>query len=213
VKDVRGFLVNRILFPYLNEAGYLMEEGVSPEALDTVAKKFGMPMGPAELLDYIGIDIACKVAHILEEAYGARMKTAALLERVKNKGFLGKKISLGLYRYQRKKARPNPGLDLPKPTKVIPDEDILKRLIYTMVNEASRCLEEKVVTESGAVDIAMIMGTGFPPFRAGLLHYADDIGLQKIAEDLARFAASVDHERFAVAPLLARLAANGKTFY
>ena len=181
-----------------------MEEGVSPEALDDVAKKFGMPMGPAELLDYIGIDIACKVAHILEEAYGARMKTVAMLERIKNKGFLGKKISLGLYRYQGKKMMPNPWLDLPKPVRAIPEEDILKRLIYTMINEASRCLEEKVVTEPGAADIGMVMGTGFPPFRAGLLRYADHVGPKKVAGDLERFAALVDRERFAVAPLLAR---------
>jgi 3-hydroxyacyl-CoA dehydrogenase/enoyl-CoA hydratase/3-hydroxybutyryl-CoA epimerase len=213
VKDVRGFLVNRILVPYLNEAGYLMEEGVSPQRLDAVAKRFGMPMGPAELLDHIGIDIGCKVAHILEEAYGERMKVAPILERLKSKGFHGKKIALGLYRYKGKKARPNPGLDLPKPTRTVSDDEVLKRLIYTMVNEASRCLEEKVVTEPGAVDIGMIMGTGFPPFRAGLLRYADHIGPKKIAEDLARFAASVDRERFAVAPLLARLAANGQTFY
>ena len=82
-----------------------------------------------------------------------------------------------------------------------------------MVNEASRCIDEKVTSEAGAVDIGMIMGTGFPPFRAGLLRYADDIGPKKIAEDLARLAASVDRERFAVAPLLARMAESGQMFY
>ncbi len=213
VKDVRGFLVNRILVPYLNEAGYLMEEGVSPQTLDTVAKKFGMPMGPGALLDHIGIDIGCKVAHILEEAYGKRMKVASILEILRGKKFFGKKTGLGLYQYKGKKVMPNPNLDLPKPKRVISDEEILKRLIYTMVNEASLCLEEKVVTDPGAVDIGMIMGTGFPPFRSGLLRYADHIGPKKIAEDLARFAASVDSERFAIAPLLKNLAANGQTFY
>ncbi|MFH1208080.1 MAG: 3-hydroxyacyl-CoA dehydrogenase NAD-binding domain-containing protein [Candidatus Omnitrophota bacterium] len=213
VKDVRGFLVNRILVPYLNEAGYLMEEGVSPQQIDSVAKRFGMPMGPGELLDHIGIDIGFKVAHILEVAYGTRMKVAPILERLKSKGFHGKKISLGLYRYKGKKMTPNAGLDLPKPARDISDEEILKRLIYIMINEASRCLEEKVATEAGVVDIGMIMGTGFPPFRAGLLRYADDTGLKNIAEDLGRLAASVDRGRFAVAPLLARLASNGQTFY
>ena len=213
VKDVRGFLVNRILGPYLNEAGYLMAEGISPERLDAAARKFGMPMGPAELLDHVGIDVGCKVAHILEEAYGARMKTAPLLERLVGKGYLGKKVSLGLYRYKGKQAARNPGLDLPKPARVLPEEEVLKRLLSVMVNEASRCLDEKVVAEAGAVDIGMIIGTGFPPFRAGLLRYADHTGLKKIVEDLERFAASVDRERFTVAPLLARLAANGQTFY
>jgi 3-hydroxyacyl-CoA dehydrogenase / enoyl-CoA hydratase / 3-hydroxybutyryl-CoA epimerase len=213
VKDVRGFLVNRILVPYLNEAGYLMEAGVTPQRLDAVAKRFGMPMGPGELLDHIGIDIGCKVAHILEGAYGKRMKVAPILEILKEKKFFGKKAGLGLYRYKGKKALPNPNLGLPKPVRTISDEEILKRLIYTMINEASRCLEEKVVTDPGTVDIGMIMGTGFPPFRAGLLRYADHIGPQKIAEDLAHFAASVDGDRFAVAPFLKNLAVNGQTFH
>ena len=213
VKDVRGFLVNRILVPYLNEAGHLMEAGVSPQRIDAVAKRFGMPMGPAELLDHIGIDIAYKVAHILEGAYGGRMKMAALFEIVKEKKYFGKKSALGFYRYHGKKAEPNPGIQLPRPVRAISDEEILKRLIYTMVNEASLCLDEKVTSEPGAVDIGMIMGIGFPPFRAGLLRYADDTGLKNVAEDLGLLAVSVNRERFSVAPLLARLAANGQTFY
>jgi 3-hydroxyacyl-CoA dehydrogenase/enoyl-CoA hydratase/3-hydroxybutyryl-CoA epimerase len=213
VKDVRGFLVNRILVSYLIEAGYLMEEGVSPEILDSVAKKFGMPMGPGELLDHIGIDIGFKVAHILEVAYGQRMKTASILERLKNKGYFGKKISLGLYRYRGKKKTLNPGLGLPRPARAISDEEILKRLIYTMVNEASRCLDEEVANEAGVVDIGMIMGTGFPPFRAGLLRYADHVGLENIVEDLRRFSGGTGGVRLAPSPHLVSLAKNGQTFY
>lgn len=213
VKDVRGFLVNRILLPYLNEAGYLMQEGVSPVVLDPVARKFGMPMGPAELMDHIGIDIGCKVAHVLEEAYGRRMRTSGILLRLKDQGALGRKTSLGFYRYRGKKKDLNPGLGLPRPARPISEEEVLKRLIYVMINEASRCLEEQVVPEPGAVDIAMITGTGFPPFRAGLLRYADTVGAKRIVEDLERFSAAVDRERFAVSPLLARMAAGGEKFY
>lgn len=213
VKDVRGFLVNRILVPYINEAAYLMEEGVSPLVLDEAAKKFGMPVGPAELIDHIGVDIGHKVARILEEAYGARMKVAPLMDRLKDKGFYGKRVGAGLYRYQGDTMKPNPDLDLPRPQRSIPEEEILKRLIYPMVNEASRCLEEHVVAEPGMVDIAMILGTGFPPFRAGLLHYADDTGIRKIAEDLAAFTVSVDRDRFEAAPLLQKMADSGHQFY
>lgn len=213
VKDVRGFLVNRILTPYLNEAGYLMEEGMTPIVLDSVAKSFGLPMGPAELLDHVGIDIAYKAAHILEDAYGARMRMSPLFKKMNDRGYFGKKASLGFYRYRHGKMEQNRRLDLPRPSKALPSDEILKRLIYPMINEASRCLEEKVVQEAGVVDIAMIMGTGFPPFRAGLLRYADHIGLKNIAADLDRLAATVGHERFAPSPLLARWAAQGKTFY
>jgi 3-hydroxyacyl-CoA dehydrogenase/enoyl-CoA hydratase/3-hydroxybutyryl-CoA epimerase len=207
VRDVRGFLVNRILVPYINEAAYLMEEGVSPVALDGITKKFGMPMGPAELIDHIGVDIGHKVARILEEAYGARMKVAPLMDRLKDKGFYGKRVGAGLYRYRGDTMKLNPDLDLPKMQRLIPDEEMLKRLIYPMVNEASRCLEEHVVAEPGMVDIAMILGTGFPPFRA------DDTGIQSIAEDLSGFAVTVDRDRFEVAPLLKKMADNGHRFY
>ena len=128
VKDVRGFLVNRILVPYLNEAGHLMEEGVSPQRIDLAAKRFGMPMGPAELLDHIGIDIAYKVAHILENAYGERMKMASILEVLKEKKHFGKKAKLGFYRHRGKKMEPNPGIELPRSVRIISDEEILKLL-------------------------------------------------------------------------------------
>ena len=213
VKDVRGFLVNRILLLYLNEAGHLLEEGVSPQRVDAVAKRFGMPMGPAELIDHIGIDIAYKVAHILENAYGERMKMASILEVLMEKKYLGKKVAIGFYRHRGKKVEPNPGIELPRSLRVISDEDILKRLIYGMINEASRCLEEKVVNEAGAVDIGMIMGTGFPPFRAGLLRYADHVGLGNIVEDLSRFSGIAGVVRLEPSPYLTSLAKNRQTFY
>ena len=108
---------------------------------------------------------------------------------------------------------PNPGIQLPRWVRVISDEDILKRLIYTMINEASRCLDEKVANEAGAVDIGMIMGTGFPPFRAGLLRYADQVGLGNIVEDLSRFSEWTRSVRLAPSPHLVSLAENKQTFY
>ncbi len=213
VKDAPGFLVNRLLLPYLNEAAYLMEEGVSPETLDSIAESFGMPMGPIELVDQVGIDVGYKVAHILQEAFGARMKVAGILETVKGQGLLGKKSGRGFYVYDGKKKTPNLEVRLGAAKGSISQKDVLKRMMTIMINEAARCLEEKVVDGPATVDIGMVMGTGFPPFRAGLLHYADSVGLPKIVDDLKRFSVEVNRDRFEPAPLLLDLAVKGQGFY
>lgn len=213
--DAPGFLVNRLLLPYLNEAAYLLEEGVSPERIDQIACQFGMPMGPVELVDQVGIDVGYKVAHILQEAFGDRMKVASILERVKAKGFLGKKSGKGFYLYGDGKSRQiNPEIEWPKSKNTeLTDDQILKRLIYIMINEAARCLDEGVIDQPSTVDIGMIMGTGFPPFRAGLLHYADSIGLDLIVKDLKDLQRTVDSKRFEPSAYLEKLSLNKKTFY
>ncbi|MBI1977188.1 MAG: enoyl-CoA hydratase/isomerase family protein [Candidatus Omnitrophica bacterium] len=213
VKDVPGFLVNRLLLPYMNEAAYLVEEGVLPEELDRIAEQFGMPMGPVELVDQVGIDVGYKVAHNLSEAYGERMKVSSVLEEAKQKGLLGKKSGRGFYIYHGKEKKLNPDFKFQKFAKPIPQEEVMKRLIYIMVNEAARCLDEKVVNDPSTVDIGMIMGTGFSPFRAGLLRYADQVGLPNILADLERFQKSVNRARFEPSPLLERLAETNQTFY
>lgn len=213
-RDTPGFVVNRLLLPYLNEAAYLLEEGIAPEDLDRIAVKFGMPMGPIELVDQVGIDVAYKVAHILQDAFGSRMQVASILEDVRKQGLLGRKSGKGFYLYNGRKKSPNREIMTGRTAgAAVSDEDILKRLVYVMINEAARCLEEKVVDEPSSVDIGMVMGTGFPPFHAGLLHYADSIGLAEIVADLERFAAEVSEERFAVSPYLKTLAEKGTGFY
>ncbi|NQV03864.1 MAG: enoyl-CoA hydratase/isomerase family protein, partial [Candidatus Omnitrophica bacterium] len=186
VKDVPGFLINRILLSYLNEAGYLVEEGMEIGRIDTIVRRFGMPMGPIELIDEVGIDVGYKVVKILEDAYGARMKICPVLERVKEKGLLGKKARRGFYIYKGKKKLPNTeiyNLIGSSGRRSISDEVALKRMIYIMVNEAARCLSDRVVDRPHTIDIGMIMGTGFPPFRAGLLRYADSVGIDNIVKD------------------------------
>ncbi|MSR77127.1 MAG: fatty oxidation complex subunit alpha [Candidatus Omnitrophica bacterium] len=210
--DKAGFLVNRLLLPYLNEAAYLMQEGMSPERLDAIAEKFGMPMGPIELVDQVGIDVGYKVAHVLEDAFGARMKVAKILEDVKQKGLLGKKSGKGFYLYQGKKKTLNPEIKTVGGSRVS-DEDALKRMIYIMINEAARCLEEKVIDSAATVDIGMVMGTGFPPFRAGLLAYADCVGSGNILRDLERFAKEVNADRFEPSAYLRILAQKNGKFY
>lgn len=181
VKDSCGFLVNRILIPYLNEAGFLLGEGISLERIDNLMLNFGMPMGPFALIDEIGLDVGYKVALLLEEHYGERMKTAPILKKLYEQKWFGKKTGMGFYIHKGKDKKLNQEVYkfISRKSPALSDEDILKRMLYRMINEAAMCLEEKVCNEPSDVDLAMIMGTGFPPFLAGLLRYADAAGLGK----------------------------------
>lgn len=187
VKDAPGFVVNRILLPYLNEAGLLFEEGYSIEAIDHSLKRFGMPMGPFTLLDEIGLDVAWKVAKILEEAFGSRMQVSSVLKEIFNEDkLLGKKGGSGFYTYQGKNKKPNQIMIQKRQKKKSSSsiEDARKRCLYIMVNEACRVLEEGLVSEPAHLDMAMIFGTGFPPYTGGILRWADDYGLEKINKQL-----------------------------
>lgn len=189
VRDAPGFLVNRVLMPYLSEAVGLVERGCDITLIDKELKRFGMPMGPLALLDEIGLDVARKVAHVLEEAFGSRIGSTALLDRLVAAGALGKKSGLGFYRYDKSgRDGVNPSLrDLSsKNASPVPAEEIKNRLLDAMVNEAALALDEGVVDRPEDVDLAMVMGTGFPPFRGGLLRYADASGIGGFVERLAR---------------------------
>jgi 3-hydroxyacyl-CoA dehydrogenase/enoyl-CoA hydratase/3-hydroxybutyryl-CoA epimerase len=216
VGDVTGFLINRILLSYLNEAAFLVEQGLRIERVDRIARNFGMPMGPLELVDEVGIDLGYKVAKIFEDAYGPRMQVCSLLQRVKQKGLLGKKTKRGFYIYKGKKKIPNTDIyNLIKSStyRLISDEAALKRMMYVMINEAARCLGEHVVHRPQTIDIGMILGTGFPPFRAGLLRYADSVGVDNIVKDLKHFEEESRHERFKPCSYLHELAEKKERFF
>jgi 3-hydroxyacyl-CoA dehydrogenase/enoyl-CoA hydratase/3-hydroxybutyryl-CoA epimerase len=218
VKDAPGFVVNRILAPYLNEAVFLLMEGVPPTKLDEVMEKFGMPMGPATLLDEVGLDVGAKVSKILYGAFGERMKPPALMEKVVEAGRLGKKNGKGVYLYQDggRKRVPDPafwsGLGVKENPSAVPDDQIVKRLTYLMVNEAARCIEEGLVRDISDVDVGMIYGTGFAPFRGGLLRYADDVGPEAIVAELEILTRNLG-PRFQPAAYLQQLAVGNKKFY
>lgn len=212
VEDRPGFLVNRLLLPYLNEAATLLKEGLPPERVDQIAKRFGMPIGPIELIDQVGIDVGAKVAHILEEQFGDRMKVSAVLEEARQKGLFGKKSGKGFYCYDGERKTVNPEIHFSSSRPGVSEEDALKRMTYVMINEAARCLEEKVVESASSVDIGMMMGAGFPPFRGGLLRWADSVGSAAVLKDLERFQKNVDAQRFEPSPVLRRLAAEGRGF-
>jgi 3-hydroxyacyl-CoA dehydrogenase/enoyl-CoA hydratase/3-hydroxybutyryl-CoA epimerase len=188
VADAPGFLVNRVLMPYLVEAVGLVERGRPVRDIDRALLEFGMPMGPLALLDEIGLDVARKVAHVLEESFGSRIPSTTLLDRLASSGALGRKTGLGFYTYERGRRRGvNPavgGTATGSPSEA--PEEIASRLVDAMVNEAALALEERVVERAADVDLAMVMGTGFPPFRGGLLRHADAVGVGTIVERLAK---------------------------
>ena len=219
VADRAGFLVNRLLSPYLGEAGRLLSEGATVDRIDGVLRDFGMPMGPLRLLDEIGFDIAEHAGKEMGAAFGERLATSDVIDRLIDSGRLGKKNGRGFYLYRDGKSTGvDPAVaDLLRedgggaPGSVPSDEEILERTLYPMINEAAYALEEEVVESADMVDLAMIMGTGFPPFRGGLLRWADDIGVGEIRERLDELAAR-HGPRFEPAPLLARMADQDRTF-
>lgn len=188
VADKPGFLVNRILMPYLAEAVGFVERGQNIPAIDKALRDFGMPMGPLELLDEIGLDIARKVAHVLLDAFGDRIPSLSLIDRMVAEGALGRKSNLGFYRYERgHRHGVNPSIaSLARAGETVPASEIADRLVDAMVNEAALALDDHVVEDPADVDLSMILGTGFPPFRGGLLRHADTVGVGTIVERLAR---------------------------
>jgi 3-hydroxyacyl-CoA dehydrogenase / enoyl-CoA hydratase / 3-hydroxybutyryl-CoA epimerase len=217
VKDGPGFLVNRILAPYLNEAGWLLAEGGAVEEIDRALRRFGMPMGPLRLLDEVGLDVARHAGAVMHAAFGERLQPPPAIEALEATRLLGRKGGRGFYEYEKGRERGvNPGIyeavGLPKKRETLARETILDRTLLVMVNEAARTLEEGIAATPGDVDVAMITGTGFPPFRGGLLRWADTLGMQALLQRLEQM--EQQHgARFSPAPLIRERAAAGRGFY
>jgi len=190
VKDGPGFLVNRLLVPYMVESISLLEEGHSIQNIDRVMKRFGMPMGPIELFDEVGIDVAYKVAKILQQSMADRMAESDILQKLVEDGRFGKKSKKGFYIYVNRKTEYDVRIEkyiTVKEKTQLSDEQLTQRMIYPMVNEAARCLKEGIAMCPRDVDIGMIFGTGFAPFRGGLLRFADFESIDKIVITLNKF--------------------------
>jgi 3-hydroxyacyl-CoA dehydrogenase/enoyl-CoA hydratase/3-hydroxybutyryl-CoA epimerase len=224
VSDVAGFLVNRILLPYINEAGFLLQDGADLKHIDNLIEDFGMPMGPFVLADTVGIDVGYKVAKVLNESYGQRMEVCRLLSKMaEKKDLLGKKSGSGFYKYNKdgkiiminhnisSMVRKIRGADHINKHHITSAE-IIDRCILTMVNEAAKCLEENVVKNHRYLDMAMILGTGFPPFRGGILKYADSIGISVVVSRLKEFN-KLYGQRFSPSDLLLKMDRDNKSFY
>ncbi len=196
VKNVPGFLVNRILSPYVAEAAALLGQGVGINEIDKVAVAFGMPMGPLRLLDEIGLDVAYKVQGIMEAAYGERMKAPPILSQLLTAERWGKKGGHGFYIHEGKKVALDPsvytllGVPYRPGYNAVSKEEVQERLILSLVNESVRCLDEGVAgapgeDAAGQIDLATVMGMGFPPFRGGLLHYCRSLGFKELERKLS----------------------------
>jgi 3-hydroxyacyl-CoA dehydrogenase/enoyl-CoA hydratase/3-hydroxybutyryl-CoA epimerase len=217
VKDSPGFLVNRILAPYLSEAVRLVKDGCPIEEVDRVLTDFGMPVGPLALLDDIGLDVAVKAGEVLQAAFPDRMKAAGD-EALAAAGRLGRKSGGGFYDYHEgKRLGPSNrayavlGVE-PGKVSPIPSDEIEARLVLLMVNEAALCLSEGVVAAPSKLDLAMLFGTGFPPFRGGLLRYADALSPARVVSALEDLA-SRRGTRFQPAAILVGMARSGANFY
>lgn len=221
VKDGPGFLVNRLLMPWMIEALFLLEEGCNIETVDHyLTHKFGMPMGPFRLMDEVGLDVCLKVVKIFKKSLGERIEAPeALAEKLAASGRLGRKNQKGFYLYDErgKQLSCDRGiykeLGLAEPNSKLSEKEIIERGVFMMINEASLALvEDRIVERAQDVDLAMIMGTGFPPFRGGLLKYADSLGPSYIVQELELYASRFG-KRFSPAKPLTAMANSERRFY
>lgn len=218
VNDAPGFFVNRILAPYVNEAGKLLDEGVAVDAIDKAMSAFGFPVGPINLIDEVGLDIAGKSGAIMADAFGGRMQPSDALVKVLGAGRLGRKGKKGFYLYDEDGKRE--GVDETvyalyaggAKRREVPKEEIQRRLSLAMVNEAARCLEEGIVRTARDGDIGAVFGIGFPPFRGGPFRHVDAVGVAEVVRQLDALDA-VHAGRFTTAAILREMARAGRTFY
>ena len=235
VRDSPGFLVNRVLFPYLLDAAELFERGLEADRIDNALVQWGMPMGPLRLIDEIGVDVTIDIGNTLEKAYGRRDHVSAVLLWLRDGQMLGRKTGAGFYKYEGKAQTPNESLAQwrralhgepegaegsnippdwhrdPRTLLGLNEEELARRLIFLMVNEAAHCVEEKVIGSPEDADYGMILGTGFAPFRGGPLRYAEHFGLDKVVDELERLAQS--EEKFSPCEIFRKHAREGTKFY
>jgi 3-hydroxyacyl-CoA dehydrogenase/enoyl-CoA hydratase/3-hydroxybutyryl-CoA epimerase len=223
VQDSPGFVVNRILMPYLEEAIHLAVEGMPVERIDQTMRRFGMPMGPLELLDQVGLDVAAHVAQSVQPSLGQRFPPNQGFEQMRQRGWLGQKSGVGFYHYQGAKKKVNTvAVALLREggnegsqtlTDALPAavqaREARDRMVLLMVNEALACLDEKLAADADTIDLAMVLGTGWAPHRGGPLHYAAERGYAEVFRTMTDLAQR-HGLRFTPCPALARRLNDGK---
>jgi 3-hydroxyacyl-CoA dehydrogenase / enoyl-CoA hydratase / 3-hydroxybutyryl-CoA epimerase len=219
VRDGPGFLVNRVLAPYLNEAAWMLADGGSIEQIDRTLRRFGMPMGPLRLLDEVGLDVARHAGAVMTAAFGERLEPPSAMTALDGTGLLGRKGGRGFYVYSEgrdtsvnQEIYGKLGDAVPAERRKLDPQEILDRALLAMVNEAARVLEDGIVASPADVDLGMITGTGFPPFRGGLLRWADSLGMETVLSRLLQLETTYG-PRFEPAPLIRDRAASGRGFY
>jgi len=200
----------------MNEAGRLLDEGASIEAIDKALVDFGFPVGPITLLDEVGIDVGGKVGLVLSEAFGARMAPSDAMRRVVGAGRTGRKGGNGFYRYEpdgtKGKVDESVYELIGGVRREIAAEEIVERCVLAMVNEVALCLQDGILRSARDGDIGAVFGIGFPPFRGGPFRYVDSVGADRIVEKLEELNARFQ-PRFAPAELLVEMARARRRFY
>jgi 3-hydroxyacyl-CoA dehydrogenase/enoyl-CoA hydratase/3-hydroxybutyryl-CoA epimerase len=231
VKDKAGFYVNRILAPYMNEAAILLLDGEPIDKIDSALVKFGFPVGPMQLLDEVGIDVGAKIGPILQADLGDRFAAPNAFDKLLADGRLGKKVKKGFYQYQKKSFLTSlqdrtkgvkPGqkqvddsiyelLNI-LPSGTLSANEMSKRCIFMMLNEAARCVDEGIVRNPRDGDIGAIFGIGFPPFLGGPLRYIDTLGVKSVVAQLTQWADQYG-ERYLPCQALITMAENDQRYY
>ena len=217
VQDHPGFFVNRILAPYINEAGRLVAEGVPIAQVDRAMTRWGFPVGPITLLNEVGLDVAAKAAHVMHQAFGERLRGALDLDALVADRRLGRKNGRGFFVYRAgKKTDPDPTvygvLGITPGAPAADEAPVTERLAFAMLNEAARALEEGVIAQPRDGDVGALFGIGFPAFRGGPFRTLDAVGARAAVDTLTRLAAT-HGERFAPAASLVAQAERGSRFY
>jgi len=221
VGNCAGFVGNRLMFPYMYEAQFLVEEGATPEQVDRALQGFGMAMGIFEVEDMAGLDVAWRVRRELHQFSGPGERKPLAADALCAMGRFGQKSGKGWYTYgEDRKPSPDPEvLELVRcltreasiPQRQFTDDEIVERTLYGLINEGARVLEEGNALRSSDIDVIYVNGYGFPAWRGGPMFYADSVGLKTIVERMVRFEREFG-ARWKVSPLLQRLADAGKTF-
>ncbi|MFT4653803.1 MAG: 3-hydroxyacyl-CoA dehydrogenase/enoyl-CoA hydratase/3-hydroxybutyryl-CoA epimerase [Kangiellaceae bacterium] len=221
VKDGAGFYVNRILAPYMSEAGFLAMEGQPIDAIDRALVKFGFPVGAFKLLDEVGIDVGTKIIPILISQFGARFGSPDAFEKLLENDRKGKKNGSGFYDYSGKANDKNSGKEVDEsiykllgvsPASKYTDSTVVERCLLLMLNEAAMCLEEGVIRNARDGDIGAIFGIGFPPFKGGPFRYMDELGIEHLVSRLEHYATSYS-DKYTPAAILLKMRDEKQSFY
>lgn len=222
VGNCDGFVGNRMVDKYFQQANQMLEEGALPQQIDRVMTEFGMPMGPFTMADMAGLDIGWRIRKRRAATRPKNIRHAVIADRICEQGRFGQKTGTGYYAYAEgdRTPRPDPAVEaiivetskaLGITRREISDEEILKRCLYPLINEGARILEEGIAARPGDIDIIYVYGYGFPAWRGGPMFYADLVGLAAVLDDIRRF--HREHDDFwRPAPLLERLADEGRGF-
>jgi len=223
VKDCPGFLVNRILFPYFAGFNILTAKGADHVAVDKAMERFGWPMGPAYLNDVVGLDTAHHAGAVMAAGFPDRLSVQgrSINDMMYEKGRYGQKNGVGFYRYERDKKGKLKKIFDPETHEMIKElagsltefspQEIVEHMMLPMIFESARCLEDGIVSTAQEVDMGLIYGVGFPPFRGGALKYADALGLDKLCETAKKYEAY--GKLYQPTERMVEMAASGKTFY